>query len=73
LATVPLLAMAMLVLGSLLVFTFALVPMVLSSPLAVWLICVAAFTMVIGGQIFGVLWYTTRHLHVDHMAEEAGD
>jgi hypothetical protein len=55
------------------VFTFALVPMVLSSPLAVWLICVAAFTMVIGGQIFGVLWYTTRHLHVDHMAEEAGD
>lgn len=45
--------------GSLMVFAFALVPLALSFPLAVWLICLAAFIGGVSGQIFAVLWYTT--------------
>ncbi len=49
-----------------LVFSFSLVPLTLSVPLEVWMICVAAFTSGLFGQIFGVLWYTTLQKVVPH-------
>lgn len=49
-----------------LVFSFSLVPLTLSVPLEVWMICCAAFTSGLFGQIFGVLWYTTLQKVVPH-------
>ena len=49
-----------------LVFTFSLVPLALSVPLAVWMICIAAFIAGVFGQVFGVLWYTTLQKVVPH-------
>ena len=39
--------------------TFCLTPLGLSAPLAVWMLAALAFAQGVGGQIFGVLWYTT--------------
>ena len=41
------------------VLFFALVPLALAVPLALWVVVLAAFISGITGQIFGVFWYTT--------------
>ena len=41
------------------VLFFALVPMALIVPLAMWVVALAALIGGITGQIFGVFWYTT--------------
>lgn len=53
-------------LGSLMVFSFSLVALCLSVPMAVPVICLAAFIGGVGGQIFGVLWYTTLQKVAPH-------
>ncbi len=53
-------------LASMMVFSFSLVSLSLSVPLSVPFICLAAFIGGVGGQIFGVLWYTTLQKVVPH-------
>ena len=50
--------------GSLLVLTFAIIPLSLAVPLALPLIAVATFVAGFCGQIFGVLWYTALQTHI---------
>lgn len=52
--------------GTILVFTLSLVSLSLSVPLAVGLICLAAFVSGVCGQVFGVLWYTTLQKTIPH-------
>ena len=50
--------------GTLLVFVFAGVPLALSVPLGVPVIAAMAFASGVAGQIFSVLWYTTLQQQV---------
>jgi len=49
-------------------FPFALLPLTLIGPLAVSWIAAAAFAAGVAGELFGVLWYTALHTHVDPAA-----
>ncbi|HTO55308.1 MAG TPA: MFS transporter [Myxococcota bacterium] len=49
-------------------FSFALLPLALIQPLPVPWIAAAAFSAGFTGEIFGVLWYTALHTHVDAAA-----
>ncbi len=50
--------------ATLAVFTFALPLMLLAGPASVPLIAAGAFVAGVGGEIFGVLWFTALHTHV---------
>lgn len=50
--------------GSILVLSFATTPLLLAIPLSVPVISAGAFFAGFCGQIFGVLWYTTLQTHV---------
>jgi len=52
--------------ASLSVLTFSFIPLALAVPLPVSLVCCAAVITGIGGQLFGVLWYTTLQQRVPH-------
>jgi MFS family permease len=49
-------------------FPFALLPLTLIAPLTVPWIAAAAFAAGFSGELFGVLWYTALHTHVDPAA-----
>ena len=49
-------------------FPFALLPLTLMAPQPVAIIAAAAFAAGMSGELFGVLWYTALHTHVDHAA-----
>jgi len=49
-------------------FPFALLPLSLVAPMAVPWIAAAAFAAGFAGELFGVLWYTALHTHVDPAA-----
>jgi predicted MFS family arabinose efflux permease len=50
--------------ASLGILAMCLVPLALAPPLGVVLICLAAAIAGIGGQLFGVLWFTTLQQHI---------
>jgi hypothetical protein len=49
-------------------FPFALLPLALMAPQPIATIAAAAFAAGMCGELFGVLWYTALHTHVDPAA-----
>lgn len=54
--------------ATLMTLTAAIPPLLLIGPAAVWVIAAGAFLAGVGWEVFGVLWYTTLHTHVDPQA-----